>query len=107
MVMQALFILLLSIFIAMETYSQSITTDRQPVAAGRFYPADKETLKKDISRLFEICKKTPADHYVRAIISPHAGYIYQRTPCIKISLLLDRAILCISMGLQFTIPAIL
>jgi AmmeMemoRadiSam system protein B/AmmeMemoRadiSam system protein A len=76
MVMQALFILLLSIFIAMETYSQSITTDRQPVAAGRFYPADKETLKKDISRLFEICKKTPADHYVRAIISPHAGYIY-------------------------------
>ncbi len=74
--MQALFILLLSIFIAMETNSQSITTDRQPVAAGRFYPADKETLTKDISRLFEICKKTPTDRNVRAIISPHAGYIY-------------------------------
>ena len=59
--MQTVFIVLLSIFIAMETFSQNITTDRQPVAAGRFYPADKETLTKDISRLFEICKKTPAN----------------------------------------------
>ena len=74
--MRALFVVLLSIFIAMETFSQNITTDRQPVAAGRFYPADKETLTKDISRLFEICKKTPVNRDVRAIISPHAGYIY-------------------------------
>jgi len=41
----------------METYSQNKSTDRQPVAAGRFYSADKELLKKDINQLFENCKK--------------------------------------------------
>jgi hypothetical protein len=60
----------------METFSQNKTTDRQPVAAGRFYPADKETLTKDISRLFESCKKSPGNWDVRAIIGPHAGYVY-------------------------------
>jgi len=74
--MQTVFIVLLSIFTTMETFSQNLTTDRQPVAAGRFYPADKETLTKDLSRLFENCKKTPGNWDVRAIISPHAGYIY-------------------------------
>jgi AmmeMemoRadiSam system protein B/AmmeMemoRadiSam system protein A len=58
----------------METFSQNITTDRQPVAAGRFYPADKDTLKKTLSVLFEKCKKSPDNWNVRAIISPHAGY---------------------------------
>ena len=74
--MRTVFIVLLSIFTIMETFSQNITTDRQPVAAGRFYPADKETLTKDISRLFESCKKSPGNWNVRAIISPHAGYVY-------------------------------
>jgi len=74
--MQTVFIVLLSIFTIMETFSQNITTDRQPVAAGRFYPADKEILTKDLSRLFESCKKTPGNWNVRAIISPHAGYMY-------------------------------
>ncbi len=74
--MQTVFIVLLSIFTIMETFSQNITTDRQPVAAGRFYPADKETLTKDISQLFKNCKKSPATWKVRAIVSPHAGYIF-------------------------------
>ena len=68
--------LLLSIFTIMETFSQNRTTDRQPVAAGRFYPADKETLIKDLSQLFESCKKSPGEWDVRAIISPHAGYVF-------------------------------
>jgi MEMO1 family protein len=67
---------LLSIFSIMETFSQNKTTDRQPVAAGRFYPADKETLIKDISQLFENCKKLPNNWDIRAIISPHAGYVF-------------------------------
>jgi len=37
----------------METFSQSISTDRQPVAAGKFYPADRVTLTKNLSQLFE------------------------------------------------------
>jgi MEMO1 family protein len=60
----------------METLSQDKTTDRQPVAAGRFYSADKQTLNNDISSLFENCRKTPLGSNVRAIISPHAGYIF-------------------------------
>jgi AmmeMemoRadiSam system protein B/AmmeMemoRadiSam system protein A len=60
----------------METFSQNKTTDREPVAAGRFYPADIKTLTGDISRLFAESRKTPADWNVRAIISPHAGYVF-------------------------------
>jgi len=74
--MQTVCIVLFSIFITMETFSQNKTTDRQPVAAGRFYPADKGTLTRDITALFESCKKSPGGLNVRAIISPHAGYIY-------------------------------
>jgi len=67
---------LLSIFIVMDTFSQQRSSDRQPVAAGRFYSADKETLLNDISQLFENCVKTTPHPKVRAIISPHAGYVY-------------------------------
>ena len=74
--MQTVLIVLLSIFTIMETFAQNSTTDRQPVAAGRFYPADKETLTSDLSKLFEKCKKSPSNRIVRAIISPHAGYIF-------------------------------
>jgi len=74
--MQTVFIVLLSIFTIMETFSQSITTDRQPVAAGRFYPADKEDLTKMLVTLFQDCKKSKSDLGIRAIIAPHAGYIF-------------------------------
>jgi MEMO1 family protein len=74
--MQALLAVLLSILITMETFSQNITTDRQPVAAGRFYPADKETLQNDLTLLFKTCNKSQQKSMVRAIISPHAGYVY-------------------------------
>jgi MEMO1 family protein len=74
--MQTVFIVLLSIFTFMETFSQNITTDRQPYAAGRFYPADKTELSKNLSQLFENCKKSPTIMQVRAIISPHAGYVF-------------------------------
>jgi MEMO1 family protein len=72
--MRTIFIVLLSIFIIMETYSQNITTDRQPYAAGKFYPGDKDTLKANLKQLFARCKKPDGNWYVRAIISPHAGY---------------------------------
>lgn len=77
--MQAVFIVLLSIFTIMETFSQNKSTDRQPVAAGRFYPAGKEKLLKDLSDLFSNCKKSPPQLNVRAIITPHAGYVFSGT----------------------------
>jgi MEMO1 family protein len=74
--MQTILIVLLSILTPMETFSRNLTTDRKPVAAGKFYPADKETLTKDLSILFKNCKKPSGNLNVRAIISPHAGYIF-------------------------------
>lgn len=74
--MRTSLIVLLAIFLTMETHSQKIKSDRQPFAAGRFYPADKETLIKDLNLLFETCTKSETDGNVRAIISPHAGYIF-------------------------------
>jgi len=72
--MQTVFIVLLSIFTIMESFSQDLTTDRQPVAAGRFYPADKDELAKKLSLLFGHCKKPANNLRVRAILSPHAGF---------------------------------
>jgi MEMO1 family protein len=60
----------------METFSQNNSSDRKPYAAGRFYPADKQTLTSDITKYFASCSKTPDNWNVRAIISPHAGYMF-------------------------------
>ena len=74
--MRKVIFILLSILFTMETYPQNKSTDREPIAAGRFYPANKETLTKDISKLFTNCTKTPGKLMTRAIISPHAGYVF-------------------------------
>lgn len=57
-------------------YSQTRPTDREPVAAGRFYTADKETLARDITKMFADCKKPKETRAVRAVIVPHAGYVF-------------------------------
>jgi len=74
--MRTVFIVVFSIFTIMETYSQDKTIDREPFAAGRFYAADKETLEKDVSQLFEKCKKSSFSGNIRAVICPHAGYVF-------------------------------
>lgn len=45
---------------------------RRPCVAGRFYPADPYTLKKDVEGFLSDRPKEKAV----AIIAPHAGYIY-------------------------------
>jgi len=60
----------------MKGFSQNSTDDRQPVAAGRFYPAGADLLLSELSEMFESCKKTSGSMDVRAIISPHAGYMF-------------------------------
>ncbi len=74
--MRVLIFVLTLIFNAMIMFSQGRTGDREPVAAGRFYPANRETLLQELSGLFETCEKHPTEPAVRAIIVPHAGYIY-------------------------------
>ncbi len=51
------------------------TIDRQPFAAGRFYTSDKAKLKSDLAELFNKAESKKYDN-VRAIICPHAGYVY-------------------------------
>lgn len=70
------YILLITTLITMELFSQSKSADREPVAAGRFYPGDKETLLREVSELFASCAKPSSDQKVRAIIVPHAGYVF-------------------------------
>jgi len=48
---------------------------RRSIASGSFYPADPETLRKQIDGFMESAE--PLELYnIKAIISPHAGYIY-------------------------------
>ena len=50
-------------------------SDRLPAVAGRFYPADPEKLEQDVSEYFRIAGQKKIDN-IRAIISPHAGYVF-------------------------------
>jgi len=43
--------------------------------AGRWYPADANTLKKEVSQLFQKTDVKPAENII-ALILPHAGYQY-------------------------------
>jgi AmmeMemoRadiSam system protein B/AmmeMemoRadiSam system protein A len=74
--MRSIFIVLFSILSIMETHSQDKSVDRKPYAAGKFYSDNKDTLKNDLAKLFAECKKPSETLKVRAIIAPHAGYVY-------------------------------
>src|SRR5450830_706032 len=57
----------------MENTSKSI--DRQPAVAGKFYPANPDKLQLELMNIFESAVPKQCNQ-VRAIISPHAGYIF-------------------------------
>jgi len=57
----------------MKTVSDVI--DRQPAVSGSFYPADKQKLHKELENIFASAIPKRCSN-VRAIICPHAGYIY-------------------------------
>jgi AmmeMemoRadiSam system protein B len=46
---------------------------RRPAVAGSFYPDDPEELAAEVSRLLA---KAPARGPAKAIVAPHAGYVY-------------------------------
>ena len=47
---------------------------RQPAVAGLFYPAEPEQLAHDVRKL--LAEARPQDLLPKALIAPHAGYIY-------------------------------
>ncbi len=50
---------------------------REPAVAGTFYPADSDVLQQTVSKLLEKAQARAASSaMIKAIIVPHAGYIY-------------------------------
>ncbi|MDX2313205.1 MAG: AmmeMemoRadiSam system protein B, partial [Gammaproteobacteria bacterium] len=51
-----------------------MSTVRQPAVAGLFYPADPHQLSRMVDEMLDAA--APASTQPRALIAPHAGYIY-------------------------------
>lgn len=49
--------------------------DRMPYAAGKFYSSDKNELSNQLKQIFNKIN-VDEEHQLRAIICPHAGYVY-------------------------------
>ncbi len=50
--------------------------NRKPAYAGQFYPGTKQELEYQLNQLFKNLQQPEPNNYLRAIIAPHAGYIY-------------------------------
>ena len=65
---------------------------RSPAVAGQFYEGDKSSLEMDLERLFAKCADMSGDFpetRVRALISPHAGYVYSGQTAAKVFSLIE------------------
>ena len=49
---------------------------RTPAVAGSFYPAEPQVLCAVVEDFLAEARKTPCDWPAKAVIAPHAGYIY-------------------------------
>ncbi len=67
---------------------------RKPVRAGSFYPADPAELTRLIDRLARRARKSdiriPPGRALRALVMPHAGYIYSGWTAAHVSLVLKK-----------------
>lgn len=52
------------------------TAVRPPAVAGTFYPADRARLARDVDQYLAAARPVGADDAPKAIIVPHAGYVY-------------------------------
>ena len=59
--------------------TQSIESVRSPVVASLFYPGNPMELQQNVRELLEKASQDvdlPDDRILRALIVPHAGYVY-------------------------------
>ncbi len=54
---------------------KNIHSDRKPAVAGQFYPVNADMLQKEVGSYFRDAVEKKHDN-VRAVICPHAGYIF-------------------------------
>jgi len=50
--------------------------NRTPAVAGAFYPTDPQTLRRDVRHYLSVAKPRALTGELRAILVPHAGYVY-------------------------------
>ncbi len=82
--MKTIYGFLIMISMTMNISGQQKGHDREPVVAGSFYPAREKELNRQLDQLFEdassmISTTLKPEGRVRAIISPHAGYVFSGT----------------------------
>jgi len=82
--MKAIYGFLIMIFMTMNISGQQRGFDRDPVVAGSFYPAGETELKRQLERHFRDAAAMKSftvkqRERVRALISPHAGYVFSGT----------------------------
>ena len=56
--------------------SDKTCVNREPVVAGQFYPDNPKQLKTQLESFFSKAKKRQSTGRLRAIIAPHAGYVF-------------------------------
>ena len=75
-----------------KAYADNI---RKPVWSGSFYPAERSELEKSIELFTRQAKQTqiklPSHKRLRALIMPHAGYIYSGLTAAHVSLVLTES----------------
>ncbi len=75
--MKTVSIILMTLIIPlMNINGQEAGHDRQPAVAGSFYPAGSDKLNSDLAGYFDSLKHVSSGNRVRALILPHAGYVY-------------------------------
>lgn len=60
----------------MNIFGQGSGRDRQPVVAGSFYSSGSDRLRSELSGYFVAAGTPVPGAHVRALIVPHAGYVY-------------------------------
>lgn len=61
---------------SVSTIATAADTVRHPAVQGQFYPADANQLTADIKHHLEHSVESPPTPMLRALISPHAGFVY-------------------------------
>ena len=56
--------------------SRSARRARRPAVAGHFYPGDPASLEREVHRHLLAAREPSAELRPKALIAPHAGYVY-------------------------------
>jgi len=67
-----------------------VSNVRAPIAAGRFYPAGADDLGAAVDRLLAAAAVSPPGGELRAVVVPHAGYVYSGAVAARAFALLAR-----------------